>query len=509
MKEEFKKYQIYKNETPSSIINYVGGQLQRSNTQAVNQHIINYPRRRNSLYLKKFDSKDSIPKVTVLNTVFEKKKKYEESSSSFENSEENNITKSHENLLKTQKSVNLDYRFKNNNKQIQYNSTNKLFNYKSNKKIIDKKYYGNTTWTTDTNLVNNYTFCDNIYSYKEFSRSFKSSVDDNKSDFLLNENLDSDIEIEETNRFNSISGNENNERFSKRKKDIKKGFYLIISLLYLSLYLLCLKISLALSIPIIPGVGVSTFLINFNILLMSLLFMKLDQIDLLELLYFQKYGNLFLKIIFNYINIVLTIKSLQYIKLFSFILILNMNPLLISFFSIRSNYNLYTFSDFIYYFLFIFMIICEFLVHNKISTLCVIAIMLIDTMITFTKITSVKKTIHPYIIDFGSSLIGIAISPIIMSINADSFLISFSQYLLFTIICLAYFLNHYFELKYACYSLNQGFQIFMNVIVAFLYLIYSHFLLKENNHINSYVFLFLSFIIHIYGKLRLDEVSNV
>ena len=507
MKEEFKKYQIYKNETPSSIINYVGGQLQRSNTQAVNQHIINYPRRRNSLYLKKFDSKDSIPKVTVLNTVFEKKKKYEESSSSFENSEENNITKSHENLLKTQKSVNLDYRFKNNNKQIQYNSTKKLFNYKSNKKIIDKKYYGNTTWTTDTNLVNNYTFCDNIYSYKEFSRSFKSSVDDNKSDFLLNENLDSDIEIEETNRFNSISGNENNERFSKRKKDIKKGFYLIISLLYLSLYLLCLKISLTLSIPIIPGVGVSTFLINFNILLMSLLFMKLDQIDLLELLYFQKYGNLFLKIIFNYINIVLTIKSLQYIKLFSFILILNMNPLIKSYIFIRENNKLYKLLDFINYFMFIFIIIIEFIINDKISTLYTITLMIINTIISFTKITSVKN-IHAYIIHFGSSLIGVAISPIIMCVNKDSLTISMSQYLLFAMICFAYFLYSYFKSKYAHHSIGQGYQIVSSCISVGLNIIYSNFLLKENNYLHSYILLGLSFLIHIYAKLRIEEISN-
>ena len=83
--------------------------------------------------------------------------------------------------------------------------------------------------------------------------------------------------------------------------------------------------------------------------------MKLDQVNLIEYLYFDKIGNYFIKIVINYIKILLTIRSLCHIKLFSFILILNMNPLLISFFSIRSNYNLYTFSDFIYYFLFIFL----------------------------------------------------------------------------------------------------------------------------------------------------------
>jgi len=511
MKEELKKYKIYKNETPSSIINYVGGHLQRSNTQSINQHLINYPRRRNSLYLKKFDSKDSIPKVTVLNTVVEKKKKYEESSSSFENSEENSITNGHEKFFKPLKSVNFDYKFKNNDSQ--YNSTNKLFNYKSNKNFNDKAYYRNIPWTTDTNLINSYTPYDNIYSYMEFSRSFKSSIDDNKSDFLLNEIQDSDIEKEgvinknDINSFNSISHNGNYKYFIKRKKDIKKGFYLIISLLYFLLYLLCLKISLTLAMPIIPGVGVSIFIINFNILLMSLLFMKLDQINLSELLYFQKLGNLFLRIIFNFINIVLTIKSLQYIKLFTFILILNMNPLIKSYIFIKENNKLYNSLDFVHYFIFIAILIIEFILHDKISTLCAIILMIINAIASFTKITSVKN-IHSYIIHFGSSLIGIAISPIIMSVNKDNLNISIPQYLLFTIICFAYFLHQYFESKYAYYSFGQGYQIASICITLGLNIIYSNFLLKENNHFQSYICLGLSFLIHIYAKLRIEEISN-
>jgi hypothetical protein len=91
--------------------------------------------------------------------------------------------------------------------------------------------------------------------------------------------------------------------------------------------------------------------------------MKLDQIDLLELLYFQKYGNLFLKIILNYINIVLTIKSLQYLKLFSFILIINMNPLMKSYIFIKENNKLYKLLDFINYFIFIFIIIIDLIVY--------------------------------------------------------------------------------------------------------------------------------------------------
>ena len=62
--------------------------------------------------------------------------------------------------------------------------------------------------------------------------------------------------------------------------------------------------------------------------------------------------------------------------------------------------------------------------------------MIINTVITFTKITVIKN-VHSYIIDIGSSLIGIAISPILMSLNEDCLNISVSQHILFTIVCFA------------------------------------------------------------------------
>ena len=130
--------------------------------------------------------------------------------------------------------------------------------------------------------------------------------------------------------------------------------------------------------------------------------------------------------------------------------------------------------------------------------------MMLNTFISFTKITLLKN-IHSYIIDFGTSIIGIAISPIIMSINGDTFNFSLSQYLIFTIICIAYFLNHYFENKFASYNLGQKYKIFSNALIICLYLLYSNFLLKENNHLNSYLFLLLSFFINLYGKMRIEN----
>jgi hypothetical protein len=507
MTEEFQNKKIYKNQAPSSIIDYIGNNITRNKTLPIKRNLLNYSMKRNSYYKSsKYEIKDNPPITSLLKPVQEKILNNEESSS-YENNEENNSSESSKKDFKLFKSENINYNYINQGKNNTiYNSTNQLYNFQPNNNY-QSNFYKNIYSSKDVNMKMNINspYISDKFPLQEISNSFKISNYD-KGEFFLNNNQDSDDTSEEEKIKLNIS---KEQKYHKIKKDIKKKLYLSVSVLYFSLYLLCLKIILQLSLPEIPSLGVSSFIINFNNLFISILFMKLDQVNIMEYLNFDKIGNYFIKIIINYIKILLTIRSLYHIKLFSFILILNMSPLLISFFSIRSNYNLYTYSDFIHYFMFIFIIICEFLVHNNISTLCVITIMLIDTMITFTKITSVKKTIHPYIIDFGSSLIGIAISPIIMSINADSFLISFSQYILFTIICFAYFLNHYFELKYACYSLNQGYQIVMNVIVAFLYIIYSHFLLKENNHIYSYAFLCLSFIIHIYGKLRLDEVSNV
>ena len=157
--------------------------------------------------------------------------------------------------------------------------------------------------------------------------------------------------------------------------------------------------------------------------------------------------------------------------------------------------------------MFIFIIIIEFIINDKISTLYTITLMIINTIISFTKITSVKN-IHAYIIHFGSSLIGVAISPIIMCVNKDSLTISMSQYLLFAMICFAYFLYSYFKSKYAHHSIGQGYQIVSSCISVGLNIIYSNFLLKENNYLHSYILLGLSFLIHIYAKLRIEEISN-
>ena len=500
--EELRYKKIYKNANPSSIIDYVGGNLTRINTQPTKHHMLNYTRNRNNIYSSSsIEQKDSPPKQTQLNTVIERIVTDEESSCSFNSKKSKDTIKSHKNVIKQFRTINSNYQFNINNSNI-YGSSNKIYNYNTSKKSIrNNKYFLNLSRNIDTNKDLYSPFQDERYSYKNNSRSFKSSNDEDRSEFFLNKIQDSD----EENEIKKIIKYKHKD-FQKRAKQIKIRFYVIISIFYFSLYLLCLKMSLQLSMPEIPSLGVSSFIISFNNLLISVLFIKLDQINFSDFISLEKFGSYAVKINFNYIRILLTIKSLQHIKLLSFIVILNMTPLIVSYISIRENNKAYKASDSFYYFLFFIICLSEFIVHNKISTLCTFILIIINTFTSMTR-NNIVKNIHSYLIDFGSSVIGVAISPLIMSLNEDSLNISISQYLLFTIICFTYFLNHYFESKFTDYSLGQGYQMTLNAIIIFLCIIYSNFILRETNHLNSYLYLGLSFIINIYGKLRIESTG--
>ena len=510
-KEEFGPYKIYKNANPSSIIDYVGGHLPRrknSLPRPLNPLIMNYSRNRTFSEKTTIESKSTSRKINLLKPSKEERIVIVEessSSNSIDSNNDKNIVR-HKNIIKQYKSVNTQFQLSNtniNNSRI-YGSANNIYNYKvNNKNIRNQKYLMNISYTSDRNnpLDKFSPFQEDIYSNIDMSRSLKSSIDDEKSEFNLNIYPETDGEkqlyIKKRPKIHK------HKDFQGKSKVIKNNFYFLIAFLYLSLYLLCLKITINLSMPKIIALGVSSFIINFNNLLISLLFMKLDQINFHEFIKY-KFGNYFLKIVFNYIRILLTIRSLQYLNILSFILIINMSPLVVSYIYKRENNQSFKASDSIYYFIFIIICLIEFIINDKISMICAFILMIINTFISLAKINIIRN-IHSYLIDFGSSVIGIAISPLIMTINEDLLCISFSQYLLFIIICFTYFLNHYFERKLTLKSLVQRFQILLNTFLFFLYIIYSNFLLRENNYLITYLFLLLSFIINIHAKIRIQS----
>ena len=61
--------------------------------------------------------------------------------------------------------------------------------------------------------------------------------------------------------------------------------------------MLCIKIISKLPIPEIPSLGVSSFMICFNNLILSYLYLKLNQFNIYEYIKFENFGNFVIKII--------------------------------------------------------------------------------------------------------------------------------------------------------------------------------------------------------------------
>lgn len=492
MKEESEQNKIYKNANPTNILNFVGS---NQSTVIANSPIIKSRKfkRRFSLFSnsKKNIKYTTSTKLIHLNPVLEKYEKNEDSSFESNNkiSSKNIMRKS----FKNSKSSYVNNPYFNNKYNLMnrpiYKSTNKVYNYNRN------DYLMNSSTIIDDNAEQFSLHDENLYSNKELSRSFKLNVN---NEFTLNQIHEIDEEKEMKKNKYKI--------FQKNAKEIKTKFYFLISIFYYSIYLLCMKIIAKLPLPEIPCLGVSSFIICFNNLVLSALFIKLNDLDLYNYLDFDKFSNYFIKIILNYIKILLILKILQHLNLLSYIIIINLNSLIISYIFIKENNKLYYYTDFCYYIIFFLIYISEFFANNKMSMVCIFILMILNTFSYFTNI-NILKYFHSYLIAFGSSLIGIAISPLIMIINNDSLNISFSQYLLYMIISFVYFLKNYFCYKYNQYSIGHGYPILYNIIIAFLYLIYSLFILKEEIYFKSLLFLLLSAISNVYGKIRIESVN--
>ena len=306
-----------------------------------------------------------------------------------------------------------------------------------------------------------------------------------------------------TNELIPVKEKNNNKKEFETK--VKMIFYFLISTIYLSLYYLCIKILFGTPMPYIPPIGTSLFIISFNNAILSVIFIIIDQIDYLKFLYFEKLVNNFLKMIFNFSLILLTINSLENIKLLSFIILINMKPIIISFLNIRESNKSYNLMDISCYFLFGLICVTEFIIENKISVITTFILIIIDTFDSFAKLNT--NTLHPYLTILGCSIIGISISPLVMIVRRDLLIISLSQYLLFLIISLSNFLNIYFLSKYIQYSFEPNLKIINIIFIYFLFIIYSFLLLRENNNWSNYIFFMFSLLINNYAILRNDNIN--
>jgi hypothetical protein len=190
MTEDFQKKKIYKNQAPSSIIDYIGNNIIRNKTLPIKRNLLNYPMKRNSYYTSsKYEIKDNPPIVSLLKPV-EEKILNDEESSSFENNEENNSSDSYKNDFKLFKSENINYNYINQGNNNIYNSSNQIYNFQPNSNY-QNNYFKNICSSKDINMkINlNSPFINDKYPLQEMPNSFKISNYE-KSEFFLNNNQD-------------------------------------------------------------------------------------------------------------------------------------------------------------------------------------------------------------------------------------------------------------------------------------------------------------------------------
>ena len=377
-------------------------------------------------------------------------------------------------------------------------SQNQMCDYKTNViHNINKKKLAFTLPKTHQLIRENDSDVDDNLKLGEMSSLELSEDNDNASRLKLI------MEKFEDNEKQIIIRSKNNKNKIKTK-GIKANFLFIISYIYYSLYLLFLKILLNTSIPEKPPLSTSLFIIFFNNLLLSIIFMKLDHIIVTNNFNYKEIDDYVLKIIINFLKNLLTIKSLEHINLLSLVLIINLSPVVMSFINLRQKNSPNKLIDNVFYTITIIICLYELSYQNTVSVLCSICLMILFGFSSFIE-QKTSNNFHSYIIIFGSSVIGISVSQLFIGINTVSLYISLTQYLLFILICFATFLSNYFECKYNKYFNWREQKKFSIIELTVLSIIYSKFILKEKNRYNTPISIVLSLIINIYGKIRINS----
>ena len=336
----------------------------------------------------------------------------------------------------------------------------------------------------------------------------ESTFEKNFNEDLFSEITDSDNINEESFIKKNISLNNNNGyQINKVKtRKIKSDFYLTISILYYSIFLLMVKILNSTKLPEIPSTSVILFLIYFHQLIFSMIFMSIDHIDVLTNFDTKDLYHYLIHIFLENIKLFLIIKGLKNLNILSFILIIYLNPLLTSLIILKQKMEETKKMDKIFVIIGIFVISYQFLFSNKLGTIYTTLLLI---MISFTSTRDYKTTInfHVYFLIFGISIIGVSISSLVMGILEGNLNISIAQYMCVFILCFAHFFYFYFIVKYLKRKSDDVRRKIIHGILPIAWM-YSYFIFKDRYSLSMYFIAFLSISSHIYGKIKLETMDN-
>lgn len=371
---------------------------------------------------------------------------------------------------------------------------------------------------------------------KIFSQINTSSLinnNENSSSYHLMSNFKSTREDSYYNtNTNTHNMNNNNNKYSLHKHntssfghEIKSKYLLVVSIFFMSLSLLFIKILFHSHHAIPHSHNTLNFFCGFYIFIFSMIFTKIDNIDLTNKKNFNK-GEIdyliirgLLGFLYNYFKIL----ALQNMRLISAVTLVCLSPIVSTFIVMNQNREKIKRNDKLFLLL-AFLIITIFIVQDysyeyadeeknsvfEDSLLGVIYCIIAAVLNSINSIIDKKicSEFHSYSILFVTGVFSMVLSPIFMAISGDKFFMGTRNFMLFFLLGASSFFGYYFNHKTIEANnllINSSLQ---NITILLSY-IYTIFVFDEP--FTEYDIFASSLIIFInfYMKQRVEECEDI
>jgi drug/metabolite transporter (DMT)-like permease len=253
-----------------------------------------------------------------------------------------------------------------------------------------------------------------------------------------------------------------------------------------------------------PSVNVIIFNLNFCQIFFSIIFIKIEHIDLENQKVFNlnQIDELIMKGVMNYCLNIFIIYSLVYNSFLNTIVFFYLSPIILSYIYLKQKMDNIKKIEKKNYLLALLVCIIFFIKNFKGTFFSIFS----SILLALNQLIDPKtcNNYHPYIINFISNAIGLIITPILMSINNDLFTIGYCENLLFLILSFCSFYSFYFKQK--SFQFNQNiYRSNINYISIILGYFYSFFILKEKIDILIVIGCIMIIVINYYSNITIAE----
>jgi drug/metabolite transporter (DMT)-like permease len=361
----------------------------------------------------------------------------------------------------------------------------------------------------------------NKFKKLNYSNSAKKSNQNSKKS--MNDFSPRVLDFRKDNIISTTNYNNDSSKLSVSKiYSIKSRYLLIVSVLFLSLSLLFIKILFHSHNQISHSHNSLNFFCGVSLLIYSIIFINIDNIDLSIKRNFNKgeIDYLMIRGILGYLSIQFTVCALENMRLLSAVSLIYLSPIITTFIILKKNREKITIRDKIcllttMFLIFIFVLQDYHYGHedeenNFADSFKGIIFSLTAAMIySINNITDQKVCyeFHSYIILFVIGSFSVVLSPIFMVIQQDKFNMTAKNFTLFLLFGTSSFFGFYFNNK-TIEANNLLINSSLHNITILLSYIYSIFIFDEPFTLYDILASGLIMIINCYMKLRAEESED-